>query len=306
MTTSDESALRLSALDGGNLLSFLAAVGALRTATLAERCWNWRMKWVSCNGIWTPELVSDRSIVAAELIEILASVLKRETPEFNFGKDLALSPERFREVARDAQRCATRQERAFADFVAAFGCDALTVDEGKTIQDTALRTMGGAGHQHFVGTMRQLARDTNDQDLYLSLFEPWNYSDRKLGLRWDPEEDRRYALRWENPTAGDGVPTMHGANRLAMEALPLLATAPCGKRLETTGFMRTGRTIRISWPIWDCPLGMDTVRSVLSMPGFQPLEPDRSALHAVGIVEVYRSRRLTVGKFRNFTIAQPA
>ena len=306
MTTSDGHGLVLCGLDGSNPLGFLASVGTLRTATLAKPDCDWRMKWISRCGVWTPELVSSRDIAPTELVELLASVLRRTTPEFDFEMNLAVTPERFREVTRKAQLCASTRERGYADFMAAFGCDALATDDGKAIQDTALRTMGGAGHQHFLGTMQQLARKTDAEDLRRSLFEPWTYSDRKLGLRWDPQEDRRYALRWDNPTAGDGVPTMRGANRLAVEALPLLATASSGKRLETTGFTGTGRTTRFSWPIWDCALCMEVVRSVLSLPGTQSPEPDRSVLHAVGIVEVYRSHRSTVGKYRNFTIAHPA
>lgn len=298
--------LRLNGLEGSNMLGFLAAVGTLRTATLAKPHWDWRMKWVSLGGVWTPELAGNHDLAPTELIEVLVSALDRPTPEFDFDKNLAIGPERFREVARDAQLRASPPERGYADFMAAFGCDVLVTDDGRTIQDTALRTMGGAGHQHFIGTMQHLVHQTSAEDLRRSLFEPWTYSDRKLGLRWDPQEDRRYALRWNNPTVGDGVPTMHGANRLAVEALPLLATAPIGRRLETTGFVRTGRTTRFSWPIWDRALGMDVVRSTLSMSEVQSPEPDRSALQAIGIVDVYRNQRLTVGKYRNFTIAQPA
>ncbi len=70
--------------------------------------------------------------------------------------------------------------------------------------------------------------------------------------------------------------------------------------------MGSGRTTAFSWPLWNCPLGVDVVRSVLAMAKTQASEPDRSALHAVGIVEVYRSHRITVGKYRNFAIARPA
>ena len=303
MTTSDERGLVLAGLDGRILLGFLAAVGTLRASTLAEPSGNWRMKWVSYGGVWTPELLSNRAIAPTDLVQLLAPVLKRPTPEFDFEMNLAVTPERFREVAHKAQLCSSARDRGHADFLAAFGCDALATNDGK-IQDTALRTMSGAGNQHFLGTMQQLARKTDVEDLRRSLFEAWTYSDRKLGLRWDPQEDRRYALRWDNPTAGNGVPTMRGANRLAVEALPLLATVPTRMRLETTGFVRNER--RFSWPIWDCPLGMEVVRSALSMAGTQSPEPDRSVLRAVGIVEVYRSQRFTVGNYRNFTIAHPA
>ncbi len=301
-----DAGLLLGGIDGGNPLGFLTGVGTLRTATLAKPCNDWRVKWVSLGGIWSPELMTDWSICPGELVELLASALKRETPEFDFDRNLAVSPETFRKFARRAQYSASSVERGCADFMAAFGCDAVAVDDGKTIQDTALRTMSGAGHQHFLGTMKQLVDETSATDLHRSLFDPWTYRDRKMGLRWDPLEDRRYALRWSNPSGGDGVPTMRGANRLAVEALPLLPTAPGVKRLETTGFAGSGRTTTFSWPIWDCALDVDVVRSVLARAEIQAAEPDRAALQTTGIVEVYRSRRITVGKFRNFVTARTA
>ncbi len=187
----DESPrLLLSGLDGSNPLGFLAAVGTLRTATLAKPYCGWRMKWLSHGAIWSPELVTSRGIPPEELVELLASALARETPEFDFDKNLAVSPKQFRKVAHKAQHCASPRERVHADFMAAFGCDALEAGDGKIIQDTALRTMSGSGHQHFLGTMKQLVKETATCDLRRLLFETWTYSDRKLGLRWDPQEDR--------------------------------------------------------------------------------------------------------------------
>lgn len=302
---SEERGLVLSGLDGSNLLGFLASVGTLRAAAMAEPCRDWRMGWISCAGTWSPALVTSRDIGARELVDLLTAALKRTTPEFEFSKNLAVIPRDFRAVAHKAQHSASPADRVHADFMAAFGCEVVTKDDGK-VRDTALRTMSGAGHQHFLGTMKQLVKETTAQDLQRSLFEPWTYPNRKLGLRWDPLEDRRYALRWANPSDGDGVPTMRGANRLAIEALPLLSTAPCGKRLETTGFAENGRTTTFSWPIWDCPLSTEVVRSVLAMAETQASEPNRSALRAAGVVEVFRSQRTTVGQFRNFGTARPA
>src|SRR5690606_35990470 len=87
---------------------------------------------------------------------------------------------------------------------------------------------------------------------------------RGMNLRWDPIDDRRYALRWENPSA-DPSKTMRGANRLAIEALPLLPTMPINSRLGTTGFQGSGtRDTFFTWPIWSVPLNMPVVASLLS------------------------------------------
>ena len=309
MPKSSEPGLVLSGLDGANPLGFLAAVGALNTVSWADSDPAWRMKWVAQDGSWFPALFANRVLSGEELVELLASALQREaTPEFDFNQNLNVDAEKFRKVAQDAQSRASSRNRRYADFVTAFGCEAAVTRDGKSIQDTALRTMSGAGHQHFLGTMKQLSVAATSWHLHKALFNTWDYSDVKLGLRWDPEEDRRYALRWGNPsdTSRNPIRTMWGANRLAVEALPLLPTALDGRRLETTGFTRHDRAVLFTWPIWECTVSREVVRSLLALAEMQEPEPDRTKLRAMGVAEVYRSQRITVGKYRNFTHACPA
>lgn len=204
-----------------------------------------------------------------------------------------------------ARRCAAPANRAWADFLAAFGCESVTDDKG-LIQDTSLRTMSGAGHQHFLGFMRTLISDTTSEELHAAMFLPWRYVDPRPSMRWDPADDRRYAMRWDDPS-GDPIRTVRGANRLAIEALPLLPTMPVGADLATTGFSRlVDRGIYWSWPIWDRPVIVEVVRSLLAYDELQRQPPDRRQLSAMGVREIYRSRRITQGKYRNFTPSFPA
>lgn len=303
--TSNERGLVLAGLDGSNPLGFLAAVGLLRTIALADAHGDWRMQWTMRRG-WLPVVLGKKPIVQGQLVEMLHQELQRGSgPEFTFAANLNLVPKEFGPVASCAQSRATAGDRRYADFIAAFGCEAVVAGNDKTIQDTALRTMSGAGHQHFLGSMKDLVDQTGADHLRRSLFESWDYSDLRLGLRWDPAEDRRHALRWDNPS-GTAPKTMHGANRLAVEALPLLPTAPFNQRLATTGFSIRERTTLFTWPIWVCQLGVDVVRSLLALPEIQRPIPDRALLGGMGISEIYRSQRITVGKYRNFTHSRPA
>ena len=303
---SDVQGLLLSGLDGSNPLAFLAAVGTLRTVCLAEPDAHWRMKWLMRDGVWRPALSADRPPSAVALVDLLCRELQLEsTPELDFGKNLSVKPEQFRAEAVSAQSQARPHHRRHADFIAAFGCELYETKDRKSIQDTALRTMNGAGHQHFLGTMKQLVQETGSAHLHSSLFKTWNYSDAKLGLRWDPEEDRRYALRWDNPSDGRGVKTVRGANRLAVEALPMLPTAPGTRELQTTGFTTQDRAVLFTWPIWQVAIDMNVVRSLLALPEISRPRPNRDHLNAIGVAEVYRSQRITVGKYRNFTHALP-
>ncbi len=222
-----------------------------------------------------------------------------------------MQAEQFRSYAAQAARQAFQtRDRSWADFAAAFGCESTQNDNG-TIQDTALRTMSGAGHQHFLGFMVNIIKRTEAVHLEKALFHPWRYDDPldTQNLRWDPADDVRRALRWRDPS-GDPQRRkrggMLGANRLAIEGLPLLPSVPVARReLRTTGF--TGRASRgtyWTWPIWSGALTLDVVRSLLGLPEIQS-DPGSEALRRRGIVQVFRSRRLTVGKFRCFAPAEP-
>lgn len=307
--TSDEG-LVLSGLDGSNPLGFLAAVGVLRTIGLTDTCDRWRMKWVCPDGRWLPLLTGRKHLAEKELVGLLDGALKRDsTPEFDFAPNLGISTTEFRTVAEEAQSSASHRDRRYADFVASFGCEVFESKDRKTVQNTGLRTLSGAGHQDFLGTMKKLVCRTKASHLRRSLFEVWDYTDERLGLRWDPEEDRRYALRWDNPSPkskhAPPPKTMHGANRLAIEALPLLPTIPTNRRLETTGFWGRANDV-FTWPIWVRHATLDVVRSLLAAVEVQESRVSRDTLSAMGVTDVFQSRRITIGKFRNFTHAQPA
>jgi hypothetical protein len=195
------------------------------------------------------------------------------------------------------------------DFVSAFGSDAFERDG--YVEDTAFRTMSGAGHQHFLKFVRNLVGGTLPDHLTRTLFRSWDYEDpaENHSLRWDPMDDQRYGLRWADPS-GDprrkAGGCMWGANRLAIEALPLLPAIPTARRLDTTGFSgKTSRRTFFSWPIWQPALACGPASSLLSLAELQKEVPSRAELAERGVVEVYRSQRITEGKYRrNFAPAR--
>jgi hypothetical protein len=307
--------LLLVGLDGANPLAFLAALGTLRSLALAWPDRRVRMSWGRHprDGPWRPAVHVDPPATPVDIVAALDAQLKRmrDHQAWSLGPDLSLSPETYRkdyalpaaQVARDSE------DRTWADFVAAFGCEATVTDQG-LIQDTALRTMSGAGHQHFLGFMHRIVGCTGPEHLEKALFRPWLYDDpvENLTLRWDPMDDVRRALRWRDPS---GDPRrkrrggMLGANRLAIEGLPLLPSIPVsGGELRTTGFSGRGGKTSWTWPIWSGPLSPGVIRSLLALKAIQR-SPESPALRSMGIVEIYRSRRITRDKFRCFTPGQP-
>lgn len=303
--------ISLPGLDGSNPLGFLAALGTVRAVTLHWPQHRVKMVWTTSAVGWRPELhihpALDQNVLLSGLNDFLQhSVLLQLLPTY---EDLTIPVMAFREAGVATVHTITSADRTAADFLAALGSEVIEARvNGKKnglIADTALRTMSGAGHQHFIGFMRQLIAETETAHLCSALFHPWIYADPGPSLRWDPIDDRRYALRWRKPS-GDPLMTVRGANRLAIEALPLLPTIPVNTRLETTGFIQhKGQGTIWSWPLWDTPIGLDEIRSVLSHPMLKNEMPDRHALLAIGVIEIYRCRRITQGKYRNFTPARP-
>ena len=73
----------------------------------------------------------------------------------------------------------------------------------------------------------------------------------------------------------------------------------------TTGFKgRRSTNTYWTWPIWEPPVTLDVVRSLVALGELQEDKPNRRELGCRGIREVYRSQRLTIGKVKNFTPAQ--
>ena len=307
-------AIVLSGLDGSNPLAFLAALGVLRTLSRAWPEAEVRMAWVGQPAGWRPALSSRTAVTEADVLATLDAELRRvgASQALSFADDLAITPGQFRQFAlqaMDSTDAGDDQDRRVAlEFAAAFACDALATEQGN-VQDTALRTMSGAGHQHFLRSMLQIIDATSADHLRKALFELWRYDDAVAGqtLRWDPADDSRYALQWRNPSGDPSrqqVGGMLGANRLAIEGLPLVTSAPVGRRLATTGFTgsRADNTAW-TWPIWCWPASVDTCRSLLGYRQLLDQPVDVAALREVGICAAFRSRRITVGKFRNFTPA---
>lgn len=309
--------LTLSGLAADNLLAYLAALGTLRTASLACPDGGIRMHWENIGGRWQPQLQGDMTSDRKGFVALLDQQLRTSAnlPAMNLADDLTLPVEDFRTALQQAQQGATPQDHRNVDFLAAFGSEVVqSRQNGKPtgkITDTAFRTMSGAGHQHFLGTMRTFIADTTAEHLDKTLFEEWRYDDplEKHSMRWDPADDIRYALRWDNPSGDRNRKisgSMWGANRLAIEALPLFPVQPVGNRLATTGFSEgPRRPVELSWPVWSVPIELADLRSLLTLPTLQAPAPDQGRLAPRGVVAVFRCQRVTQGKFRNFTPAMP-
>lgn len=304
-------------LRSDNLLAYLAALGVLRMASLAWPNGGPRLSWELADVCWQPRLHLSEDVDRSQFVRCLHKELQASSKiaAFNLADDLTLDTKSYRNVLIESQKRASIDNRSDVDFLSAFGSEVIPARRnGKTIDqmsDTAFRTMSGAGHQHFLGTIRTIVADTTAEHLSKALFNAWKYDDplEKHSMRWDPQDDIRHALRWDNPSGDKNRKqsgSVWGANRLAIEALPLFPSQPVGQRLKTTGFAeRSDRATDVTWAVWSAPIGLMEVLSLVSQSELQVEKPDRSKLKLRGIVDIYRCERFTRDKYRNFTPAWP-
>ena len=99
--------------------------------------------------------------------------------------------------------------------------------------------------------------------------------------------------------------TQHGANRLAAVGLTALTVVPerrAGK--ARLGILGGGRdpdgAFTFTWPLWRDPISLVTIRALLGHPGLD--NPTTRA--ELGIVDRLRTRRVSFGRYMNFTRAE--
>lgn len=312
------SEIVLTGLRADNPLAFLAALGTLRVLTLAEPDDPPRMGWTMHGGAWRP-VVKSTSLHDAQAA-VRAVYGARSRPEHLFPADLVqpalrLSPLDKRKKPRWAGRIRFPLEvfRAYLGRQAYNACDERTqayapvwgselrvkeYDGKECVEPTPLDFT--AGNQKFCQMVTELADALTLQHVDEALFGPWKYKDEKLSFRWDPMEDRRYALSARDPS-GETVVTVWGANWLALEGLPLLPIVPNSRRPHPVCVRQDNGTIRLRWPVWEPRITCEAVRSLLVQYACWP----NSEARARGIVTVFESVVVQpTGYYRNFSPAR--
>jgi len=300
--------IQLTGMDGGNFLGYLAALGALRVLTLAEPDEKVRLSWRD-EGWWMPALHHSRIGAEEDLVSALSgkvcppdggsAPLENANPAFRedyLDESLLDYGERLRASALDPRG------REAADFFAALGSDAFPETGKESPATTALRAIAGGNNAGFLGLMREIHTETHPEHLSKALFKAWDYSDPPPFMRWDPNEYRPHALRATDPARDRKQNNVRGANRLAIEALPLFATVPGQRRIHTAAFGRQDRQIIVTWPIWKEPLDLSVVASLLVLDEVQ--SADSATMARRCIAQVFRAERFTDGQYRNFSPAR--
>lgn len=304
--------IALTGLRPDRLVAVLALMGLMRALETARPAWTPRVAWRGRP--WRPVLHADADpLDETAVAEAALDGLHAWAPAFDFDghRDLNHHPDAFRAWA--ASRLDDPGAAAVASALASDGVSKRT-DAG-TVEPTPFCAMFGQGHQHFLLRLggNVDARETPSEEIADALFR-WRYEPEgalrgkrripKTSMRWDPAEERRYALGAQDPS-DLAVRTVPGANRLAALGLTLLPVVPGAARLEATGVRRREGRVEITWPVWTGALGVGALTPLLDHPKLQDDQPARAELEPLGVGEVYRCTRAHVGKFMSFTPAAP-
>ncbi|MFO1288839.1 MAG: hypothetical protein U1F49_21415 [Rubrivivax sp.] len=313
----------LHGLEPDNLLAFLALLGALRALGAADPALNGRVSWSIDAPPLRPRLHVPEAMSREALLERLTRGAEHLARAHVFGNraDLDFTAAECRVALWDSARVASLRNRTHSDLLASLMHDAA-VKEGKEdrIDATPLCLLFGQGHQHFLQRLAEVPslpapppRGRGNaasaigaaECLSAALFAPWRRDDPTKSFRWDPAEDVRYATMACDPTdAAFKGGTQHGANRLAALGLGAL-TMVCETRLgrarpAVVGGARDREGFSIAWPIWRDAITLHGILALLAHPALR--EP--GALQRLGVVQVMAARRISVGKFMNFTRAR--
>jgi hypothetical protein len=225
----------------------------------------------------------------------------------SMGLDLNVKSEEFIEHCRDALDASTSTSRRWVDFCACFG----TESANERMDATPFALISGSGHQHFLGTAGDLMVACAADHFGRALLNTWAATDDGSSFRWDPDDDRRYALLADDPTASGNKPkTIWGANRLAFEALRLFPCVRARTGPATVGWRHAGESDVWRWPLWAGNLSPAVISSILASGDIWRDDPEsRRRLRARGVFAVFQTRRIAVGRAPNqklnFTPAVP-
>jgi hypothetical protein len=311
-------------LEPDNLLAFLALLGLLRALEASAEGVRARISWTLEAPPVRPRLHLDREVETTELAKLVASGVAAlaAVHAFEGRSDLNYLQDECRRLLVEAARASSAFGRARADLLAALMSDAA-VKEGKerVVDPTPLCLLFGQGHQHFLQRLAEVpnmpaptahargkraAIASTAECIAEALYRRWHREDPTPSFRWDPNEDVRYATMAGDPTdATFNSGTQHGANRLAAIGLSALTVAVedrAGRmRAKIVGGARDAEGFSFAWPIWRDAASLAGVKALLTHPDLR----GPGALRHLGVDHVLICRRVSVGKFMNFTRARP-
>lgn len=292
--------LKLTALKSGVPIGFMAALGAFRHANAMPELGTVKLAWAPYGGQWCAMLTTSNGTSAEDLAELFTERVKSmgERPEFTWSTAVKnTSPENWRNKSLDALDITNADSHQLADWFQAFASELVHKDgvlESTPFDMTVARQLFLADANWLTENLAEPDKkrgDTvNTESFREALFGPWKYEDNQHSLGWDPGTILMGAFTPKAPTSMSKA-GVRAAVWLAMESLPFF---PCfyQKGLATCGFVKTGRKQSFRWAVWESPLSLVAVRTLLAQePGIETGDKGGRGLCAMYESAVYKPNK---------------
>ncbi len=309
------SSIRLTGITGSSPLGVLALYGILRLCQEIPDLEGARVFWQqkTTDGYFLDEplaeIVIPGEVDGAALVGILANHIKEKKSEYfewSDDYDVRVQQDVFRDMIIKYLANSGWKDRSWVDWLAAFGSEVI-VDRSKKLVKPTLFYMT-SGQQKFLKILSEISRSMKKgtgEALREAIFGPWMYRDPFHSLGWDPSTERLYAYGEKAPTA-EKASCVKGAVYLAAESLPIFPTiALPNRKLATIGFFGQGEyDYKFFWPLWYSPIGIDSLRSLLSSAELYDTRSGKSSLIRRGVFAVYTAER--TGFAKGYFIFRPS
>jgi hypothetical protein len=288
------NALVLTGLRGSQPLGFLASLGVF--LALSQGNATLRFAWVRRND-WMPIILPGNQVFEIdEICDALHALAKQRAAalEFTWRDTIKADVSLYRQFAIDARDLAMSGDQLAAEFAAAFANDQVLMKSKPEVKPTPLDNT--AGQQKFLGVVRGLGVQLSGMDLHNAqkafreaLLGPWLFGDEVHSLGWDPSAERLHAYGAQKPSeikARGVLPAVW----LAAMGVAMFPVAVERGRFSVAGF--DSRNSHFSWPVWETPISIQTIRSLLTRAEWAGHADHGAVLRAIGITTVFRSKRV--------------
>lgn len=265
--------VRLTGLDGGEPLGFLAALGVLRVvddrrATGTDRP---RLRFAD-EGVQVPELLGPPSIDTVVETILQDAALLAESVPLSFAYDEAGErcdvdhPGAARDLkpapaaARELLKASADASRIDADLATALLSDVARDKSRGRAKPTAFHFT--AGQQAFLGMAESLRRGIDAVDCTEALCGPWRRESSLPSMGWDTADLREYALRASNPSK-EKRGSVAAAHWLGIRALGFFPVHARGRDIVTAAVHGRWFDGVFAWPLWNAALTVPVVTQLL-------------------------------------------
>ena len=282
--------LRLNSLKANNPLGYFAALGLL--VALDEE--GVKLAW---QGQPVPRAELTGVASEGEMLESVLSALKglRESESLTSSiegiDNLKVKPEQMRNYLRDSALDVDKGEPVLAMSLIAEGSY-----DGKGDVSKPTDLYFAAGQQTFLSNARDILDAAVDPEKLLpALTGHWKYDADVKSMGWDVRDNREHAYMAHDPTKKTTSPKLSNpeVEALALLGLTLYPVFGSSNRTLTTGCSGRWKGGSFSWPVWERPLPLSVVRTLVTQAHGMDGQIDRqlkNRLKGWGVTEIYESR----------------